>query len=197
LDSKSQTVISRVPAALAHHDWAGVYPRILSYFVHRRRAEADDLAQETFARALKWLSCEGNTIKGPDGFVKFVYGCARNVLLEQYKRERDQAQRQIPMDEMKESPRLQTTDHDDLLAMREAFSRLPEEDRICLVRAELESGQKVANDMRISLKTLRVRVFRARQRLRELLNESPPPNVDRNLPLESVIGRLGSGVPNG
>src|ERR1700722_11815026 len=101
LENKGLTGDSCVPAELAGHDWEGVYPRIISFFAHRRRAEADDLAQETIVRALKWLSCEGNTIEGPDGFVKFVYGCARNVLLEQYRRERERPQLQLPADEIK------------------------------------------------------------------------------------------------
>src|ERR1041385_8645777 len=197
LENKGPTDVSGAPAELAGHDWEGVYPRIVSFFAHRRCAEADDLAQETVARALKWLHCEGNAIEGPDGFVKFVYGCARNVLLEHYKREREHSQRQVPLDEIKEkSSRTEGTSQDNLLAMREALSRLSEQDRICLLRAELESGQKVAGDMGISLSTLRVRVFRARQRLQELLNESRTLETRGNLSGESAIGQVGSDLSN-
>jgi RNA polymerase sigma factor (sigma-70 family) len=195
LDNESTSDSHRLSAEIARHDWDDVHPRIVSFFAHRRCAEADDLAQETMMRVLKWLNCEGNSIEGPDGFVRFVHGCARNVLLEHHRKERERSQRELPMDATEE--KLHSTpaiDPDNILAMRQALARLPKQDRICVCRAEFEAAEKVAEDMGILLRTFRVKVFRARKRLQVLLHQPHGQEASGNPPRSNAIDSLESGL---
>jgi RNA polymerase sigma factor (sigma-70 family) len=174
LENQDPTGNYRIPAEHAGYDWESIHSRIVAFFAHRWRMDADDLAQETMVRVLKRLG-EGQVINGPDGFVKFVHGCARNVLHE-HRRERERSQMEVAVDETESNvPWRREGSPENLLAMREALSKLTEEERTCLFRAEVESGEKVAKEMGIHLRTLRVRVFRARRRLEALLNEPRAP----------------------
>ena len=142
-------------------------------------------------RAIKWLSSKEHTIEGPDGFVKFLHGCARNILLEQYRKDGERAQRELPIEEVTEKGHVaRPAGPDRLLAMREALSRLSAEERDCLYRSELEPAQDVAKDLGIPLQTLRVRVFRARKRLHELLEGSGERDANGNFIQHRAIHRL-------
>lgn len=60
--------------------------KLVKYFEVRMCAEPDDLADETIDRVARRVA-EGETIRSPE-LMRYVYGVARNVLLEEWKRER-------------------------------------------------------------------------------------------------------------
>src|SRR5690349_11571693 len=64
--------------------------RLVSYFVHRGRADAENLASEVIARAYQRLAT-GTPLEYDDP-VRFVYGIARNVNLEASREETRRAQ---------------------------------------------------------------------------------------------------------
>ena len=115
------------------------------------------------------------------------------MLLEHYRKERERSQRELPVDTIEDKVHsAPVIDPDNVLAMRQALARLPEQDRICLCRAEFEAAEKVAEDMGILLRTLRVKVFRARKRLQALMNQSYGQETSGNLPRSNAIDRLES-----
>jgi RNA polymerase sigma factor (sigma-70 family) len=178
------------PPDLVQYDWEGAHARILSFFAHRRCLEADDLTQETLMRAIRWLSSEGNSINGEDGFVKLLYGFARNVLLEHYRRQNEHVRRELPIDDIPENPKqVPNADPDNILAMKQAFSRLSAEERDCLYRAEFQAPEKAAGELGIPLATFRVKVCRARKRLRRLVYRDRNRDAG-NFPRDSAIDRL-------
>lgn len=60
--------------------------KLLKYFEVRMCSEPDDLADETIDRVARRLA-DGETIRSPE-MMRYVYGVARNVLLEEWKRGR-------------------------------------------------------------------------------------------------------------
>lgn len=124
------------------------------------RAElADDLAQETFLRALRYAS----TFRGESRFSTWVYRIARNVCLDH-----GRGPAAVGLDEIAE-PAAETSSRDDLL--EHAISRLPGDQREALVLVRLHGMryEEAAPVLGCSPGAARTRVCRGLQNLRRII----------------------------
>jgi RNA polymerase sigma factor (sigma-70 family) len=149
------------------YDWKGARRALVFYFSRRGLANAEDLAQETLKRMLDWLERGGNIV-GKDGFMKLVFGFARNVRSE----DRHAGQRP-PSGLAEEYPSVEnkTWGLNTIEAGRfllQLLEQLPERDRVLILAAEETPQAELAAQMNIPISTLRVWLHRARARLREL-----------------------------
>ena len=165
------------------------YERIVFYFAHNGRDDARDLAQETVKRHLEWLTREQIAITGSNGFLMSLFGVARRVLREDH-RLYARGVRETSLQDA-EILAARTPDPSETAAIRQALSKLSDDDRSLLERAESEGDDAVATDLGIPVKTLRVRLFRSRRKLRELYEGSRKPDRERSPNVLHVIGEPG------
>ncbi len=145
--------------------------------------EADDLLQETFARA----HAGKEAFRGEAKIATWLYSVATNVCLDYLKsagRRRLVATPPEALAEIargvatEEGPRFSAALLLDRAGMGECVRRLiaelPEGQRMALLLHDLEemTGQEVAAALGCTLAALKVRLHRARQRLRALLEEN-------------------------
>jgi RNA polymerase sigma factor (sigma-70 family) len=160
-----------VPAGSAGHDWEAARRTLIFYFSRRGRATPEDLAQETITRVVIWLQGESHAIEGPDGFMKAIYGFARNVLLEDNKRSHT-----IHVDlsetlaaESNKTLGLSTLEASRLLT--QLLDKLPEDERTLIMASEKVPQDELARQRSVSVGTLRVSLHRVREKLRRALVE--------------------------
>jgi RNA polymerase sigma-70 factor (ECF subfamily) len=139
--------------------------------------DAEDLAQETFVRA--WRSIR--TFRSDSTFRTWLYGIALNVI-RTHRRKRSRL-RQVFRTESKpregetDSPEHASVDDgtEARLGLREAIDRalatLPEEMRVAIVLRDVQGldYHEIARTLGVPIGTVESRIFRARQRLRPLL----------------------------
>lgn len=143
----------------------------------RNAAEAEEIAQETFLRAHRKL----HSLEDPDRLSPWLYRIATNLSYDSLRR----SGRRPPTDSLSEEqpdsepvepgPRL-----DGLIEQREMSScvreyieELPDSYRAVILLHDLEglSNPEIAELLGISLATAKIRLHRARKRLREALGE--------------------------
>jgi RNA polymerase sigma-70 factor (ECF subfamily) len=134
-------------------------------FFRRRVAEAsraEELAQQTFLAAL--AGAARYEARGP--FRSYLFGIAFNVLMEW----RRQSRRFEPLDSVE--PAGPSGDPDAALWVRAALARLEPEQRDVLMLREYEelSYQEIAEVLALPLNTVRTRLYRAREAMREALH---------------------------
>ncbi|MFQ5898874.1 MAG: sigma-70 family RNA polymerase sigma factor [Candidatus Methylomirabilia bacterium] len=147
----------------------------LAVYLTRNGAEAEDLVQETYLRAFRFSHRfqRGTNLKA------WMFQILRNTFLTFYhEREREPP---ISEERMTDEPapmfhdapvedRASVEAHADL---GRALARLPEEFRTVLLLAEVEELrlEEVAQIMGCPVGTVKSRVFRAKERLREILKD--------------------------
>lgn len=151
------------------------YTKILAY-VRRRSdtATSEDLTAEVFARA--WRHWETHT--GDD--LPWLYGIARNVLLEHY-RARDHQTNIIKASAQQVTDRTPdlTDAVDTSLSIHAALQRLNESDREILLLHAWEGldPAEIAQVLDISANNARVKLHRARTHLDQILSSSTTASV--------------------
>ena len=143
----------------------GSHARALWSYVYRvtgNSADADDIVQEAFLRLLR---------SGPDGDDehrrRFLYRVASNLVVDRWRRkkreDRDDAR---PAAVQSTSPR----EPDDDLA--KTFAELSPRDRalLWLAYVEGETHHEIAASLGVGTRSIKVLLFRARRRLRDLLH---------------------------
>ncbi len=140
------------------------------------RETAEDCAQEAMLRIWRGL----NTFRGDCAFETWVSRIAANCCLDELRRrKRDQSVSIEPLREAGYDPpdpkpgtAEQAEAADERQRLRECITRLPEEQREALVLTQLEGVpyEEAAEQLGISQGTLKSRINRAKQRLRELLS---------------------------
>lgn len=138
----------------------------------RNEAEAGDLAQETFLRVYTH-----RTAFRPDRrFTTWLYCIATNLVRDQLRwRQRhatssiDEDREELP--EAQPGPDAQAVAHERAAAVRAAIAGLPEDLRTPLLLAEYESlsQQEIAHVIGGTPKSVEMKLYRARQKLREVL----------------------------
>lgn len=136
--------------------------------------EAEDVAQEAFVQALRKL----DTFQQSAAFYTWLYRIAFNLSATRARRKRPRAS----LDELRESGGSEPADRDgapeEPLMLKErakqvhaALGELAEDYRQVVVLRELEGCdyEQIASILGIPLGTVRSRLFRAREQLRELL----------------------------
>ena len=137
------------------------------------RALADDLTNETFYRAM--LALEG--FRGESSVKTWLLRIARNLYLNRVKREK----RLTSLDALEEQgvsftaphpgPETVTLHREQNEALERALLALSETDRSILLLASQEklSYQEISQVVGLSVAVIKVRIFRARQRLARML----------------------------
>ena len=148
-----------------------------------RREDASDCGQETMVRIWKNL----NSYRGDCAFESWVYRIAANCCMDLLrKRKRDQSVSVEPMREQGfdppdpgAGPEEEAVRREEVNRLREEMAALPEEQRDALVLTQLEglAYEEAAERLGVSEGTVKSRVNRAKQRLRERLETggSGPP----------------------
>lgn len=135
-------------------------------------ADADDLAQEAFVRAWKGL----RRFRGESSFRTWLYRVAINVARSGRARERNLLRWFRPATDARE-PESGAEPIDAILARRQAVERalhsLPGDLRAAVTLRDLQGldYREIAEILDVPLGTVESRIFRARQRLRPLLEE--------------------------
>ena len=154
------------------------------------RETAEDCGQEAMLRIWRSLG----SYRGDCAFESWVYRIAANCCMDWLrKKKRDKSVSVEPMREQGFDPadtspgtEEQVVAADERQRLREAITRLPEEQREALVMTQLERipYEEAAAMLGVSEGTVKSRVNRAKARLKEILTEerelSPPGSVKRS-----------------
>ncbi len=144
-------------------------------------ADAEDLTQETFIRVHRSLP----TFRGEASLGTWLYRIATNVSYDHFRRnstrqakislsfEETDLDRKWIIDEITSSPEQLATRQSEMSACVETFiQRLPPTYRTVLVLHDLQGlkNREIADVLDCSLSTVKIRLHRARNKLREALN---------------------------
>jgi DNA-directed RNA polymerase specialized sigma24 family protein len=135
--------------------------RLVTYFVHRDRDDAENLASEVIARGYARLS-SGTTLEHEDP-IRFFYGIARNVNLEARREETRRAHEdniEGHVDRLIAPP-----DAEQVVRLREALTSLSPTEREILVEYCTGNRVDLARRLGTSPTALRVRVHHIRRKL--------------------------------
>lgn len=151
---------------------------IYSFAMHFFRSSdiAEDVAQETFLRAFRFIQSYDQTRP----FITWLYSIARNICID---RHRERARKEgVPLDDV--SPHLLTADHPDhdplgvlerreaKLILKGAVDALPEQYKTPIILCYMQglSYQEIGDILGISLNNTKIRIFRAKKMLLERLS---------------------------
>jgi len=154
--------------------------RIHSYLLRMTQdgGVAEDLTQETFIRAHRGLS----SFRGDAGVSTWLYRIATNVSIDHLRsRGAGQAKSTLSLDDMEgvdttaddeaPSPELQASQSEMSECVREFIDRLPPDYRSALLLSDVQGlkAREIAEILDCSLPTVKIRLHRARKKLREAL----------------------------
>jgi RNA polymerase sigma-70 factor (ECF subfamily) len=151
----------------------------LIYRITQDPAVVESVAQEVFLKAYRSIA----SFRGSSQFYTWLYRIAVNTSLSYIKKESAEENRERILDHDLHNPILQseslkTEDPEELFLRKEFFKhlldslrRLPEDLRTAVILREFSgmNYEEIAEVMEIPLGTVRSRIFRARARLREML----------------------------
>ncbi len=154
---------------IADEAWEQAHATLVFYFSHHSGVNPEDLAQETLTRLVEWLG-KGNIIDGDRGFQKLCYGFARNVLRESKGRHARQPE-QLDFDIAGVVNKTWGLDSNETsILVRELLGLLAPQDRELVLAAELMGPSMLAQKFGTSVANINVKVFRARERLRKVVD---------------------------
>jgi RNA polymerase sigma-70 factor (ECF subfamily) len=136
-----------------------------------RRQDADDLCQDIFLKAIRGRAA----LRDPSKFPAWLYRIARNVLMDHLRRQKIRERELIGVEVDREDPRGAAVDgverEEELQRALQALLLLPERYREPMLLRHVRdlSYQEIASILGISENAVQVRIFRARQMLRESL----------------------------
>lgn len=151
--------------------WEPVYRYI--YYKVQNREEAEDITQETYAKALSYLK-KGNI--NPDKYIGFLKTVALNILRDLWSKKKRRGthvdlEAMNPLDHSLEDPSEMRTER---ILIENALIQLNKEQRT-VIELRIIKGHSVAETARIMNKkevTIRVMQYRALQVLAEILKTS-------------------------
>jgi DNA-directed RNA polymerase specialized sigma24 family protein len=153
--------------------------KLVKFFELRMCTTPDDLADETIDRVARRLA-EGEHIEAPEA-MRFVYGVARNVLLEWWKTQRRQSVARFPApvtgsDDSEEDR--EVASERQMECFRQSMKELPDDARGLLVRYYEHSGRTKIDDrlvmtqeLGIPLNALRIRIHRIKAYLQRQIEK--------------------------
>jgi RNA polymerase sigma-70 factor (ECF subfamily) len=161
---------------------AAVAPRLWAYVRSHlpNRAEADDLAQEAFTRVL----ASSFTPESEEHLIRYLYRTAANLL---HDRGRSAARgTTVPLEEAERADRPEPAETPRpalRLDLERALRALRSKDRELLWLAHVEGieHQRIAEIVGVTPGSVRVMLFRARQRLARLMHAGSPGREDRHV----------------
>lgn len=130
------------------------------YALTMNREEAQDIAQETFTKALERIDqFEGNNIE------PWLYTISRNLFFDSKKKHRE-----ILTDEPAE---LEVLGHEEgleiSLDLQKCLEQMEEGDRDLISMIPFSSYEEIREELGITIKNLRVKIFRARNKLSDCM----------------------------
>jgi RNA polymerase sigma-70 factor (ECF subfamily) len=134
------------------------------------RAEADDMLQEVWLR----IHRARHTYRPGDPLLAWVYAIARRVRVDNYRKRRRIAWREVAADVLPEAP-AKAPEPDELLSFDELVAALPENQCEVLVMLKV-TGLSVEETARATSSTVgavKQKAHRAYERLRSLLQQKP------------------------
>jgi len=148
------------------------YAPVLRFYRNKVGPQAADLVQRCFLRCLE---VRGKLREG-GSFRCFVFGVARNVLLEHYRRMRSDGRIDFSLqtvEDLSPTPTSELAKNDDSRRLLEALRRLPLSDQVVLELFYWEqlSSADIGDALGIPRSTVRSRLRLARERLRGHLDE--------------------------
>jgi RNA polymerase sigma-70 factor (ECF subfamily) len=132
------------------------------------RTEATELMQDVFVRAWRRLS----TFRGDSAFSSWLHRLAVNTMLENARTEKRRTARVLSMEDTSALPGAARSSGIDLrLEMEEAVASLPKGARTAFVLHDIEGfqHQEIAEQLSVSVGTVKAQVHRARRLLRDKL----------------------------
>jgi RNA polymerase sigma-70 factor (ECF subfamily) len=147
-------------------------PRIFALCVRLKggdRAEATELMQDVFVRAWRRLA----TFRGDSAFSSWLHRLAVNTMLENARSEKRRVARVLSMEDTSVLPGAARLSGVDLrLEMEEAVASLPKGARTAFVLHDIEGyqHQEIAEQLRVSVGTVKAQLHRARRLLRDKLD---------------------------
>ena len=147
--------------AALHARWTPAL-RAYVYRVVGNAADADDIVQEAFLRMLR-TNVSGND---EEHWRRYLYRVASNLIVDRWRRHKFEQ----PV-AAKREPALPTPRYEDDAAVAEIFSELKPRERALLWLAYVggESHEEIASSLGVGRRGVKVLLFRARRRLRDLL----------------------------
>jgi RNA polymerase sigma-70 factor (ECF subfamily) len=145
-----------------------------AYWLTGNVHDANDLTAETFARV--WMATEEPRLESVKAY---LFTIARNLYRKEWRRAKRQELLDETMPDPAATPDATAVSREECRHALEALQKLPELDRaVLLMRAEEDlSYEDIAAATGMSATAARVRVFRARQKLLQLVN----PNLEEAL----------------
>lgn len=157
----------------------------LAYSWTSNPALADDLTQETLAKALKNVA----QLRNPEALKSWSFGILRNCWRDHYRsnRDMDDVDTQVLADE--QTPEHHHEQQNIVDKVRGAVSQLPEGQRHVLTLIDLEgcSYAEVADILEIPIGTVMSRLCRARRGLADKLLEFQPESRDNVTSIRRVV----------
>jgi RNA polymerase sigma-70 factor (ECF subfamily) len=150
-------------AFAAFHARSAPALRAYVYRVVGHAADADDIVQEAFLRMLRADLETGDE----DQWRRYLYRIASNLIVDGWRRRKFEQQDSPAMRE----PASRTPHYEDDVTVARIFSELKPRERalLWLAYVERESHEEIASSLGIGRRSVRVMLFRARRRLRDLL----------------------------
>jgi RNA polymerase sigma-70 factor (ECF subfamily) len=136
--------------------------RAYVYRVVGNAEDADDIVQEAFLRMLR----ADVPTADEEHWRRYLYRVASNLIVDRWRRRKFEAH-----EEMSQEPAAPRPRYEDDAAVAKIFSELKERDRalLWLAYVEGESHEEIASSLGVGRRGVRVMLFRARRRLRDLL----------------------------
>jgi RNA polymerase sigma-70 factor (ECF subfamily) len=164
------------PDAVAERYRSSIYHYILRLVADPDRA--DDLTQETFLRVYRRL----DDLRAPAALQTWLYRIATNICYD-YFRGREQTQPAVPLFSLKQDEKLLTDEvalrSDQLLEQSDMsdcvlrfLAELPESQREVILLHDLQglTSREIADTLGVSLDNVKIRLHRARARLKTALS---------------------------
>lgn len=132
------------------------------------KTDATELLQDVFVKA--WRRLE--TFRGDSAFSSWLHRMAVNTMLENARSERRRTARVLSMEDTSRLPMAaRSTGIDQRLEMEEAVASLPKGARLAFVLHDVEGyqHQEIAEQLGVSVGTVKAQLHRARRLLRERL----------------------------
>jgi RNA polymerase sigma-70 factor (ECF subfamily) len=132
------------------------------YRVTRNATDADDIMQEAFCRFLG----NGPALDDEQQCRRYLYRIASNLLVDRWRRQQREQVSELDERTLGHDPR--RLEHEDVL---QVLARLAPRERALLWLAHVEgqSHEEIAHALGLARGSVRVLLFRARERLREML----------------------------
>jgi len=136
--------------------------RAYVYRVVGNSADTDDIVHEAFLRMLR----SNVRVDDEEHWRRFLYRVASNLIVDRWRRRKFEQGA-----EMKQDPAAIEPDHENDAAVAQIFSELKPRERalLWLAYVEGESHAEIAASLGVGRRGVRVMLFRARRRLRDLL----------------------------